>query len=72
MLFVATAKRSRSKSRPMTAATDSTRPASFPSRITRTPITSRTESGKAVTSREASACHWPSTFCLIAPVSTKL
>ena len=45
---VARASKSRSKSRPITAAIESTRPASLPRRTTRAPITSRTQSGRAV------------------------
>ena len=47
MFRLARASRSRSKSRPITAASDNTRSASGPSRPTRAPITSRTLSGSA-------------------------
>ena len=58
--LVATAKRSRSKSRPITAATDNT--AQPPSRAGHPGTDHLADlSGKAVTSREASASHRPST-----------
>ena len=52
------ARRSRSKSRPITAAIDNTRPASSPRRPTRAPITSRTLSGRVICS-SGSATHRP-------------
>ena len=68
---MARAKTSRSKSRPITAATDSTRSASGPSRPTRAPITSRTLSGKAICSRVSARPTARSASWEIAPVSDR-
>ena len=68
---VASSSTSMSKSRPMTAAVESTRSASRPSRTTRPPITSRTLAGSAVPSRDAGGDPPPSGFWRMAPVSRR-
>ena len=72
MCRVARASTSRSKSRPITAASDNTCSASGPSRPTRAPITTRTLSGKAIVFDRVRGDHRPVASWEIAPVSDEV